>query len=282
MARAKPANNCVCLTCGGGFYESPGRLARGQGKYCEQACRVIGQRKRLDRLCEVCGKAFTEKPSRVSHGYGRFCGQACKSAAQRKTISLICETCGGPVDRTPAEVGARAFCSTFCRDNRSVEPVIMDEDGLTARVPLVRRDGSIADYSLIDAVDAPRIGQHRWYLQSDGYAARSTDGVRMHREVLGLTHGDGLWGDHIGLDKLDNRRSNLRVLSPRVSSQNVRHRTDGSSQYRGVAWSKQNSRWMAYYSLNRKRHHLGYFTDELEAAAAALAARRRFLPWATN
>jgi hypothetical protein len=53
-----------------------------------------------------------------------------------------------------------------------------------------------------------------------------------------------------------------------------------SSQYHGVAWSKQSSKWKATIRVGGKVEHLGYFegtsAGEMEAAydAAARAARR--------
>jgi hypothetical protein len=41
-----------------------------------------------------------------------------------------------------------------------------------------------------------------------------------------------------------------------------------SSQYRGVSWRKKNKKWVAITYCDSKRHYLGYFEDEDEAARA--------------
>jgi hypothetical protein len=188
--------------------------------------------------------------------------------------------CGRPFERKPYQITERdTFCSTRCANGRRAEPIILDDDGVIARIPLHARDGSV-QYTLIDAADADWAAQWQWHLD-DGYVKRRK-GIRLHRELLGLMYGDGVEGDHINLDKLDNRRSNLRVTTRIQSAQNKPSYAGTSSQYRGVAWSKQHGRWKAYYQLGGKQTHLGYFADELEAAEVARAARLRFMTWATN
>lgn len=241
MPHKKAPNNCVCLTCSTPFRRSPSVIARGKGKYCKRACR---------------------------------------SAAERQEITLTCERCGQLFEQRVWKARKRAFCPTGCRDRYYAESIIVDADGVTARVPLRARGGSIRAWTLIDVVDVGWVGQHRWYLSSSGYAARR-DGIQLHREVLRLTYGDGVFGDHRGLDKLDNRRSNLRVLTPEESAQNLPPRT-GTSKYRGVSWYKHQRLWAASCSVGGKRVFLAYFKDELEAAEAARAARLRFMPFATN
>lgn len=146
------------------------------------------------------------------------------------------------------------------------------------RIPLRARDGSIRAYAIVDAVDADWLNQWRWHLDNRGYAVRTarSDGrlrmIQMHRAVLGLTPGDGLEGDHINRDRLDNRRSNLRSVTKIENRQNIAGRP-GSSMYRGVYWNKAASKWQAYISISGTYRYLGLFTDEHEAGRVARAAR---------
>ncbi len=56
-------------------------------------------------------------------------------------------------------------------------------------------------------------------------------------------------------------------------------RAEVQSQYRGVSWRKGKCKWQAFLSFNGKKHHLGFFFDEREAALAydraAFAAKGR-------
>ena len=73
-------------------------------------------------------------------------------------------------------------------------------------------------YAIIDQEDFERFAQYRWRLSSRGYAIRSyvDEGkeivLSLPREVLQPP--PGLQADHINRDRLDDRRENLRILSP--------------------------------------------------------------------
>ncbi len=154
-------------------------------------------------------------------------------------------------------------------------------------VPLRARDGSVRAFAIIDEADSEWVNQWRWYL-CKGYAIRAgwehgrKQTIRLHRLLLGLTHGDGLEGDHLNRDRLDCRRANLRVTTTRGNSQNRSSHTGSTSKYRGVSWSRSNSKWKAEVTVNGKRTYLGHFISESEAAQIAREARSRLLPYATD
>jgi len=136
---------------------------------------------------------------------------------------------------------------------------------------------------LVDAADFEWLSAWRWRLTSRGYAVRGEGrrNVYLHRELLGLERGDGLEGDHRNGDPLDNRRENLRVVSHTGNQQN-RHYGYGSSTHRGVCWHKARSKWEAHARLAGKRHYLGLFTDEQQAAAAAARFRAEHMPYSSQ
>jgi len=74
--------------------------------------------------------------------------------------------------------------------------------------------------------------------------------------------------DHINGDGLDNRRENLRIVSPRQNQANSRKHVLGQSRYKGVAWCQGAHKWRAYISPDRQQIHLGLYDTEIEAAAA--------------
>jgi hypothetical protein len=94
--------------------------------------------------------------------------------------------------------------------------------------------------TLMDASDAERLGGRKLSLGSHGYVQFAVDRhmTLLHRWILGLRTGDGRIGDHVNGDQLDNRRANLRAVSPRGSNENLRG--FGRSGYRGVY---QTRRW---------------------------------------
>lgn len=163
----------------------------------------------------------------------------------------------------------------------------MQVDDNIIRVPLRARDGSVRAYALVDATDAEWVNQWRWYFDGK-YVSRSTKRnggaqkkIRLHRILLGMIDGDGLEGDHINRNRMDNRRDNLRILTRNGNRQNVPGRL-GASRHRGVYWKAQNNRWCAQVRVGGKCHHIGYFVTEDEAAIAVCAARKRLMPFATD
>lgn len=157
-----------------------------------------------------------------------------------------------------------------------------------ARIPLRARDGSVRAYAIVDATDADFVNQWRWGLIGKRYVARSawvdgrTRNFYLHRELMGLTRGDGLEVDHRDRNRLNHRRSNLRVVTPRANSQNVSSTAGTSSKYRGVTWDKRRRKWQAQVMADGKRQHLGSYSSEEEAAEVARNARATLMPYATD
>ncbi len=141
----------------------------------------------------------------------------------------------------------------------------------------VRKFGKVVAYAIFDASNYVRFAAYRWHLSSYGYAVRSTtvDGksrtIRMHREVLGLVHGDGIKCDHENGNKLDNRRSNLRICTVR---QNNCNKGPLKGQYSGVSFDKRAGKWRANTRIHGTLYHLGYYDSEDKAAAAVDLAKR--------
>lgn len=155
-----------------------------------------------------------------------------------------------------------------------------------AEIGITNRAGVEIARVLVDEVDLEWASQYRWSLGGGGgYAVRGTcrgdrhNPVRrtylMHRELMGLAHGDPRQVDHKNGDGLDNRRENLRVATHRENHQNLHADRGGTSKHRGVSWDTRSGKWVA----RANNHHLGYFSDEEQAAAVAADWRRRNMPF---
>lgn len=128
----------------------------------------------------------------------------------------------------------------------------------------------------IDIVDSD-LADHKWSFDS-GYAQRGIwNGTKvikqkLHRVVLSRKLGVDLTSnnivDHINLDKLDNRRSNLRLISQKNNARHTRLYNTNTSGYRGVSWDKEHNNWLAYIHVDNKQIKLGRYTDIIEAAKA--------------
>lgn len=137
------------------------------------------------------------------------------------------------------------------------------------RVPVFTKK-ILVGFAKVDRDDYPLAACHRWYLHH-GYprSTGSVDGKQiwftLHRLLMGLPNS---WVDHKNTDRLDCRRNNLRLCSPRENAHNMRIGSRNTSGYKGVSWWKTGKKWHAQITVNRKVIHLGYFDDIIEAAAA--------------
>lgn len=138
--------------------------------------------------------------------------------------------------------------------------------------------------ALVDDDDYDRVAALKWSAtktKTNVYGVRKvrtpagrTTSQLLHRFVMGVTHRE-IDVDHEDHDGLNCQRSNLRECV-RGENDGNRRKTRGSSQYKGVSWSKDKGKWRACITIE-KTVHLGYFTDEMQAALAYdTAARIRF------
>lgn len=129
-------------------------------------------------------------------------------------------------------------------------------------------------FAIVDDEDFEVLSKYRWQYR-DGYAIRNyysgtIDGkkkykiIRMHR-FLNETP-DGMHTDHIDMDGLNNKKSNLRTATQSENSMNRKSYKNSSSKFKGVHWSKKAEKWESAIRINNKPKWLGYFGSEEEAA----------------
>ena len=131
-------------------------------------------------------------------------------------------------------------------------------DGKVARVKLYDAHCNHIATAIIDAEDVNKIRYTKWKLSASGYAANtpkfSGSNKHMHREILGTDQ----FVDHINHNTLDNRKSNLRIVT---KAQNMMN-----SNFKGV--SPNGCKWYAHIKINQKMLNLGNYLDEEEALYA--------------
>ena len=84
---------------------------------------------------------------------------------------------------------------------------------------------------------------------------------------------EGMDIDHWDKDPSNNKLCNLNYMT---HADNIyRSKKNMSSQHRGVSWHKASKQWMVTIYTDGKEVYLGYFTDELEAAACYQEAAKK-------
>lgn len=151
---------------------------------------------------------------------------------------------------------------------------------MNSKLP-VTRGGKVVAYALVDPDIYARVHHRIWRVSTTGYAYACFDGgnVVLHRLVLGLVTGDGRHTDHINRDRLDNRRTNLRIATPATNAQNREIRTAKSSRFRGVSWHPAGA-WEASVMLDGVPYKLGRYLSEEIAGLIAETKRKALHPYA--
>ena len=146
-----------------------------------------------------------------------------------------------------------------------------------ADVALIPIAGSRA-LAIVDAADAPLVAGRSWHL-GNGYATTTrsprvsgAQKIRMHQLILPTP--EGLTADHRNLNRLDNRRSNLRPATAAQQQWNRDLDCRNSSGFKGVHPYKKTGQWRAMIRLDGRSRHIGLFDDLTEAAKAYDSAAR--------
>jgi hypothetical protein len=148
---------------------------------------------------------------------------------------------------------------------------VTDNDETGKYIPL----GHTGKFALVDAADYEWLTQWKWYHcgAHTGYAKRpQREGKRrlflyMHRIIVGAPQ--GMLVDHINHNTLDNRRANLRLVTPSQNRQNTRkvvhyREVDPLSTYKGI---QRNGRgWRATIEIQGTRVMGQSYTDPSDAA----------------
>jgi len=121
-------------------------------------------------------------------------------------------------------------------------------------------------FAKVDNEDFDKLKDINWYINENGYALNGNKKIRMHRLIMDAPK--NLEVDHINHDRLDNRKSNLRLCNRQNNGMNQSMQNGKSSIFKGVTWDKSRNKWQSKIFVNKKTIHLGRFDCEIEAAKA--------------
>ena len=145
-------------------------------------------------------------------------------------------------------------------------------DDLGTRIPL--GINAKFGYALIDKEDS-WVDEYNWSKTPTGYAQARVDGtvVLMHQLIMGKKY--GLEIDHININHLDNRRSNLRYVTHAENMYNLPLAKNNRSGARGVNFDRRKNKWRAQIQKDGRNRFIGYFNSIGEAKKARKGAEER-------
>jgi hypothetical protein len=133
--------------------------------------------------------------------------------------------------------------------------------------------------AIVDDEDYEDLSKYPWrYNKKLGYAMghvtidEKDKTVYMHRFITNAPR--NVMVDHENRNKLDNRKSNLRVATGSQNQCNRELPKNNKSGYKGVSFNLSKQRWRAYIRFNKKCKMLGSFNTAEEAALAYDQAAR--------
>ncbi len=192
------------------------------------------KKKRRDRIiytCEICGRKIKKKI--VSYGH-IYCN---KHYRQIKKY-------GKPLDANPRTV---------------LDKNEYHIDGDVTYIDLYNKHCDVIAQTVIDTEDLNKVKYTKWKLSSSGYAMNipkySASNKHMSRVILNTDQ----FVDHINHDTLDNRKSNLKIVTRSQNQMNV--------NYRGVTKTKS-GKFYSHIKINQKMINLGVYIFKEEALFA--------------
>lgn len=138
--------------------------------------------------------------------------------------------------------------------------------------------------TIVDDDDYGALSSRKWHLATNGYAIRyayvgpkngrsNYSPVMMHRAVLNAPKGTTV--DHINGNKLDNRKSNLRLCTQEQNCRNSRRRVQTVTGYKGI-YRNSKGRYVARITVSGTCHYIGSSEDPALAAGLYDAAALQF------
>lgn len=129
---------------------------------------------------------------------------------------------------------------------------------------------------IVDEEDRERVSAFKWRFAGGGYAQRHVwiDGRKtsqyLHRFLLNPPKDRQV--DHVNGNKLDNRKTNLRLCNAKQNQRNsVKSKAASSSRFKGVGRRSlgRGGGWIVKITTKKYRGaYVGVFQDEVEAARA--------------
>lgn len=134
-----------------------------------------------------------------------------------------------------------------------------------AEMFLYNKKGDVICKTFIDIDDIEKIKKYKWTFTGT-YIKNELNNIYLHRYILNYKGEEDV--DHINRNKLDNRKSNLRIITHEKNSQNKSMQRNNNTNFIGVIYDTARKKWRAEIRCQSKDIYLGRF-DEIEDAKIA-------------
>lgn len=121
---------------------------------------------------------------------------------------------------------------------------------------------------VVDEEDYPAVSAYTWSITNKGYWRSRKLNITIHRFLIGVVP-EGMVVDHINGNKSDNRRVNLRVVTPHQNAMNNGISKANTTGKTGVYYRKDRNKWKAGVCYKRKQIWYPKLFDSYEEAVIA-------------
>lgn len=126
----------------------------------------------------------------------------------------------------------------------------------------------------IDKGDLEEMIGRSIFLMSTGYVSIYPGNVGLHRLFMNAKKNEVV--DHINGNRVDNRKSNLRIVDRSKNGVNRARHSNNKTGHRGVFYCKNIGKYNAYITINWKRKNLGYYKNIEDAINARLEDEKKY------
>lgn len=128
-----------------------------------------------------------------------------------------------------------------------------------AEIVLYNKYNDKIGVAIIDIDDIDKCKNYKWGINGNGYARNGKHNLFLHNLILNIdVLPKDLVCDHINRNRLDNRKSNLRIIT---NSENCFNRNN----VRGYSYNKNTNKYAAYIKRNGHNVYLGQYDNKREA-----------------
>ena len=131
-----------------------------------------------------------------------------------------------------------------------------------------------------DLEDYDKIKNYYWLINKNGYVVTSNNKKHMHRVIMGV---DGETWRNIQVDHIhgentrnDNRKDNLRIVTPSQNGMNIGLKSNNTSGVTGVSWRKDINKWTSYITVEGNDIRLGSYLNKKDAILARKQAEEKY------
>ena len=136
------------------------------------------------------------------------------------------------------------------------------------------------DKFIFDLEDYGLIKDYFWNINNMGYVyclvwkGNKCKNLFLHKLVMNCPNNKQV--DHINRDKLNNRKSNLRICMAKENYRNRGANSRNTSGVIGVCFDKKSNKWKSQIWVDGKSIYLGTYEDKNEAIKVRLAAEKKY------